>query len=189
MSHTKAGSGITDTVQLYAWDAPKREKPPKGLLCGQRRRRSVDLRFFRAALYRLSYLTMHLHTQKCGEVAGTTGFEPATSGLTGRRELQASPRPQGSHGSNLNRHRQYRVPAFPHNNDNSVSVSDLPDMASRVLEARCADAPGSVNGTIEQVGAASSQLCCGGVNIGDLESELHPRTSPGQLLIVCVLLC
>src|SRR5690606_29759656 len=27
-------------------------------------------------------------------LAGTTGFEPATSGLTGRRELQASPRPQ-----------------------------------------------------------------------------------------------
>ena len=27
-------------------------------------------------------------------LAGTTGFEPATSGLTGRRELQASPRPR-----------------------------------------------------------------------------------------------
>ena len=27
-------------------------------------------------------------------LAGTTGFEPATSGLTGRRELQTSPRPQ-----------------------------------------------------------------------------------------------
>jgi hypothetical protein len=29
-------------------------------------------------------------------VAGATGFEPAISGLTGRRELQASPRPQGA---------------------------------------------------------------------------------------------
>ncbi len=34
-------------------------------------------------------------------VAGTTGFEPATSGLTGRRELQASPRPRGPEVSHL----------------------------------------------------------------------------------------
>ena len=34
-------------------------------------------------------------------VAGTTGFEPATSGLTGRRELQASPRPRGPEAVHL----------------------------------------------------------------------------------------
>ena len=34
-------------------------------------------------------------------VAGTTGFEPAISGLTGRRELQASPRPRGPEAVHL----------------------------------------------------------------------------------------
>jgi hypothetical protein len=68
---------------------------------GQGRRRSVDLRFFRPALYQLSYLTPPdlmsptaefwriLQPHSAGnEAAGTTGFEPATSGLTGRRTLQ-----------------------------------------------------------------------------------------------------
>ena len=43
----------------------ERERSPRmrrASLRGQRRRRSVDLRFFRAALYRLSYLTKHLNT-------------------------------------------------------------------------------------------------------------------------------
>ena len=61
---------------------------------GQGRRRSVDLWFFRPALYRLSYLTMPDSQANQGteflriRLAGTTGFEPATSGLTGRRTLQ-----------------------------------------------------------------------------------------------------
>src|SRR5919106_3861924 len=57
------------------------------LPCGQGRHRSVDLRFFRPALYRLSYLTEQPGSYDPG-FAGTTGFEPATSGLTGRRTLQ-----------------------------------------------------------------------------------------------------
>ena len=46
----------------------------------------------------LSYLTGETPTpglrpgREC--LAGATGFEPATSGLTGRRELQTSPRPR-----------------------------------------------------------------------------------------------
>ncbi len=66
---------------------------------GQGRRRSVDLWFFRPALYQLSYLTSHNHARtevRAQYVAGATGFEPATSGLTGRRELQTSPRPRGA---------------------------------------------------------------------------------------------
>ncbi len=61
---------------------------------GQGRGRSADLRFFRPALYQLSYLTTK--PRRAGLLAGTTGFEPATSGLTGRRELQTSPRPRGA---------------------------------------------------------------------------------------------
>ena len=47
---------------------------------GRSRHRSDDLALFRRALYRLSYPTADL-----------TGFEPATSGLTGRRALQTAP--------------------------------------------------------------------------------------------------
>ena len=50
---------------------------------GRDRRRSGDLTLFRRALCQLSYPT-----------AVPTGFEPATSGLTGQRELQTSPRDQ-----------------------------------------------------------------------------------------------
>ncbi len=70
-----------------------------GFSRGQGRRRSVDLWFFRPALYQLSYLTLHNHARtlvRAQCVAGATGFEPATSGLTGRRELQTSPRPRGA---------------------------------------------------------------------------------------------
>src|SRR5262249_40261571 len=47
---------------------------------GRRRHRSVDPALFRRVLYRLSYPTAVL-----------TGFEPAASGLTGRRALQTAP--------------------------------------------------------------------------------------------------
>jgi signal peptidase I len=47
---------------------------------GRNRCRSGDLTLFRRALYQLSYPTADL-----------TGFEPATSGLTGRRALQTAP--------------------------------------------------------------------------------------------------
>jgi len=61
---------------------PKREKPPltRAVSRGRNRRRSGDLALFRRALYQLSYPTADL-----------TGFEPASSGLTGRRALQAAP--------------------------------------------------------------------------------------------------
>src|ERR1700722_16581938 len=50
------------------------------LLSGRNRCRSGDLAVFSRALYQLSYPTADL-----------TGFEPATSGLTGRRALQTAP--------------------------------------------------------------------------------------------------
>ncbi len=56
---------------------------------GRDRRRSGDLPLFRRTLCRLSYPT------KLGEPpAVPTGFEPAASGLTGRRALQTAPRDQ-----------------------------------------------------------------------------------------------
>ncbi len=69
---------------------------------GQGRSRTADPRFFRPVLYQLSYLTKHpkpCPMRTSGKIssvvlAGATGFEPATSGLTGRRELQTSPRPR-----------------------------------------------------------------------------------------------
>src|SRR3954470_21385427 len=54
---------------------------------GRNRRRSGDLPLFRRSLCQLSYPTEIL-------VAVPTGFEPATSGLTGRRALQTAPRDQ-----------------------------------------------------------------------------------------------
>ena len=65
-------STIVNTIRAYVY-------------CGQRQNRTADPLFFRQVLYRLSYLA---------SVAGTTGFEPATSCVTGRRELQTSPRPR-----------------------------------------------------------------------------------------------
>ena len=66
------------------------------LVGGQGQNRTADPRFFRPVLYQLSYLAeCTLWGADIEPLAGTTGFEPATSGLTGRRELQASPRPQG----------------------------------------------------------------------------------------------
>src|SRR4051812_15878066 len=56
----------------------------QGFCGGRDRRRSGDLALFRRALYQLSYPT--------GAVL--TGFEPATSGLTGRRALQTAPQDQ-----------------------------------------------------------------------------------------------
>jgi hypothetical protein len=67
-----------------------------GFAGGQGQNRTADPRFFRPVLYQLSYLAeCTLWGADIEPLAGTTGFEPATSGLTGRRELQASPRPQG----------------------------------------------------------------------------------------------
>src|SRR5205807_7328347 len=57
------------------------------------RHRSVDLALFRRALYQLSYPTLAFEMSTgCGAVL--TGFEPATSGLTGRRALQTAPQDQ-----------------------------------------------------------------------------------------------
>ena len=60
---------------------------------GRDRRRSGDLTLFRRALYQLSYPTSTRRT----EVADLTGFEPATSGLTGRRALQTAPQVPNQH--------------------------------------------------------------------------------------------
>ena len=69
----------------------------QGSYGGQGRDRTADPRFFRPVLYQLSYLTIgsaRTHwSERLQDLAGATGFEPATSGLTGRRELQTSPRP------------------------------------------------------------------------------------------------
>ena len=54
---------------------------------GQGQNRTADPRFFRPILYQLSYLAAR-------PLAGTTGFEPATSGLTGQRTLQTVLRPR-----------------------------------------------------------------------------------------------
>jgi hypothetical protein len=70
-------------------DLASRPKTPAdlGVLGGRDRRRSGDLTLFRRALYQLSYPTSSRRT----EMADLTGFEPATSGLTGRRALQTAP--------------------------------------------------------------------------------------------------
>ena len=62
------------------------------LLGGRDRRRSGDLALFRRALCQLSYPTVRAGPRRdAGPVADLTGFEPATSGLTGRRALQTAP--------------------------------------------------------------------------------------------------
>jgi hypothetical protein len=59
--------------------------------CGRDRRRSGDLPLFRRTLCRLSYPTLWVFARRA-KVAVPTGFEPAASGLTGRRALQTAPR-------------------------------------------------------------------------------------------------
>ncbi len=68
----------------HAWPS-RRPGTPRG----RDRRRSGDLALFRRALCQLSYPT----------VAVLTGFEPAASGLTGRRALQAAPQDLDGHTS------------------------------------------------------------------------------------------
>ena len=60
---------------------------------GQSRDRSDDLTLFRRALYQLSYLTKTPAPSRWlgAGSADLTGFEPAASGLTGRRALLAAP--------------------------------------------------------------------------------------------------
>ena len=67
---------------------------------GRARRRSGDLPLFRRTLCRLSYSTVRRAAavlSHSGGAAVPTGLEPATSGLTGRRELQTSPRDHGGY--------------------------------------------------------------------------------------------
>jgi hypothetical protein len=85
---------------------PCKALPCKGFCGGQGQGRTADLWFFRPALYQLSYLTGQTPAPgpRPGRVrlAGATGFEPAISGLTGRRELQTSPRPRSCPQGNSN---------------------------------------------------------------------------------------
>ncbi len=65
-----------------------------GLFGGRDRRRSGDLTLFRRALCQLSYPT-EIWAPRHRGLADLTGFEPATSALTGRRALQAAPQDHG----------------------------------------------------------------------------------------------
>ena len=67
---------------------------PADPFCGRDRRRSGDLPLFRRPLCQLSYPTPHKLPSRLEKesVAVPTGFEPATSALTGRRALQTAPR-------------------------------------------------------------------------------------------------
>jgi hypothetical protein len=69
-----------------------------GVSGGRDRRRSGDLTLFRRALYQLSYPTGQPGPARPGGLnlaADLTGFEPATSALTGRRALRAAPQVRG----------------------------------------------------------------------------------------------
>ena len=65
---------------------------PADSFCGRDRRRSGDLPLFRRPLCQLSYPTPTELSHLREFVAVPTGFEPATSALTGRRALQTAPR-------------------------------------------------------------------------------------------------
>src|SRR5690606_37069535 len=73
---------------------PKRTMTSRRLAIGggRDRRRSGDLPLFRRTLCQLSYPTKRSAPGGGGAVAVPTGFEPAASGLTGRRALQTAPR-------------------------------------------------------------------------------------------------
>ena len=72
------------------------QRLPADPFCGRDRRRSGDLPLFRRSLCQLSYPTgSRSHDVRRGDLASRavpTGFEPATSALTGRRALQTAPR-------------------------------------------------------------------------------------------------
>ena len=90
---------LADEFPMSRW-APGHEasrRPPRHRMArgGRDRRRSGDLPLFRRTLCRLSYSTArHVPITRLVR-AVPTGLEPATSGLTGRRELQTSPRDHG----------------------------------------------------------------------------------------------
>ena len=68
------------------------QRLPADPFCGRDRRRSGDLPLFRRPLCQLSYRTPTKFSYYENFVAVPTGFEPATSALTGRRALQTAPR-------------------------------------------------------------------------------------------------
>src|SRR3954449_1309780 len=63
----------------------------KGLIGGQGRDRTADLPLFRRTLVPTE-LPAQVGSSKRADHAVPTGFDPATSALTGRRALRAAPR-------------------------------------------------------------------------------------------------
>ena len=92
--HAGEGSnGRRGRIRALAADTQAARSLTGDSISGRDRRRSGDLTLFRRALYQLSYPTSPRRT----EVADLTGFEPATSGLTGRRALQTAPQVPNQH--------------------------------------------------------------------------------------------
>jgi hypothetical protein len=90
----------------------KRRQAPPPYNSGRNRCRSGDLTLFRRALYQLSYPTKanppppeHPNGDEC--LADLTGFEPATSGLTGRRALLAAPQVRVAAGNPSTAHQRF----------------------------------------------------------------------------------
>ncbi len=81
-------------LEIRRFEAPERGSTNACADGGRNRCRSGDLTLFRRALYQLSYPTVvklkrRSHWKR--RLADLTGFEPAASGLTGRRALLAAP--------------------------------------------------------------------------------------------------
>ncbi len=105
-------------------------------VCGGRNRcRSGDLALFRRALYQLSYPTAVL-----------TGFEPATSGLTGRRALQTAPQDLAT---------TERLGTPPARKGWEETLAGIPERRPRAAGCRAAYVgPSAVQGALRWAGAA-----------------------------------
>ena len=124
------------TREVTAWPCGESHGSDQDFLSGRDRRRSGDLALFRRALCQLSYPTAGARLSVAEGCLGNgpdgadlTGFEPATSGLTGRRALLAAPQvPGGLSG--------FRVP-FP----GGVGWSECPRKANYYYTPAEGDSP------------------------------------------------